>query len=309
VQSPLTKEFTVGLAREIGQRGYMRATYVNRNATDFVEDFITVDGGRTTILLNGMPAAFDNILYANTDLARREYQGLDMLGAYRVNQSLTVNGVWTVQLENDGNFEGEAANNPAIPSLIGDYPEVYFADRSFPMGHLDDFQRHKVRVWATYSLDLHQFGRLDVAPLYRYNSGRTYSLTAAAVALTPQQSVNPGYVRLPTSQPVFFGARGSQAFQDYALFDLGITYGVPVWQSVRPWIKLDVLNMFNNQQLISWDTTVAGDLTGAKDANGLPLNYVTGPNFGKATSNAHYARPRQGMDGGRTFILAAGIRF
>jgi hypothetical protein len=67
--------------------------------------------------------------------------------------------------------------------------------------------------------------------------------------------------------------------------------------------------MFNNQQLISWDTTVAADAAGAKDANGLPLNYIAGPNFGKATSNANYPRPRQGMDGGRTFILAAGIRF
>jgi hypothetical protein len=309
IHAPLTKEYTVALAREIGQKGYVRATYINRQATDFVEDFITVDGGRTTISLNGLPAAFDNIVYANTDLARREYQGLDMLGAYRFNASLAVNGQWGVQLENDGNFEGEAPNSPAIPSLIADNPEIFVAERSFPIGRLDDFQRHKVRVWATYSLDLNQFGRLDIAPLYRYNSARTFSLVAAAVALTPAQSVNPGYVRLPSSQPVFFGARGSQEFQDYALFDLGVTYGVPVWQSLRPWVKLEVLNMFNNQQLISWDTTAAADLTGPKDANGLPLNYVTGPNFGKATSNTNYARPRQGMDGGRTFILAAGIRF
>jgi hypothetical protein len=221
-----------------------------------------------------------------------------------------VNGNWTVQIENDGNFEGEAANNPAIPSLIADYPEVYFADRSFPMGHLDDFQRHKVRVWATYSFDLNQFGRLDVAPLYRYNSPKTFSLVAASVALTSQQSAtNPGYVRLPSSQPVFFGTRGSQEFEDYALFDLAVTYGVPVWQSLRPWVRLEVLNLFNNQQLISWDTTVTADLNGPKDPNGLPLNYVAGPNFGKGTSNANYARPRQGMDGGRTLMLATGIRF
>lgn len=309
-RSPLTKEYTVGLARELGQKGYVRATFVNRTGTDFLEDFITVEGGRTTISLNGLPASFDNIVYANTDLARRDYQGVDMLGAYRFGSSLSVNGQWTVQVKNDGNFEGEAANNPAIPSLIADYPEVYFANRSFPMGHLDDFQRHKVRVWANYSFDLHELGRLDVAPLYRYNSARTFSLVAPSVALTPAQAAfNPGYVRLPSSQPVYFGARGSQEFQDYALFDLATTYSVPVWQSVRPWVKLEVLNLLNNQQLIAWDTTVAADMTGPKDANGLPLNYVTGPNFGKATSNASYPRPRQGMDGGRTFILAAGIRF
>jgi hypothetical protein len=237
VGSPMTKEYTVALAREIGQKGYVRAAYVNRSATDFVEDFITVEGGRTTVVLNGLPAAFDNVVYANTDLARREYQGLDFGGAYRVRPSLAVNGQWTVQLENDGNFEGEAANNPAIPSWIGDYPEIVIAGRSFPMGRLDDFQRHKVRMWATCTIDMARFGRLDVAPLYRYNSPRTFSLMAAAVALSPQQSAtNPGYVRLPSSQPLFFGARGSQQFEDYALFDLGVTYGVPVWQSVRPWI-------------------------------------------------------------------------
>jgi hypothetical protein len=308
--SPLTKEYTVALARELGLHGYARATYVNRKATDFVEDFITVDGGRTTIDRNGLVGTFDNSIYLNTDLARRDYQAIDFQGEYRFGGSLSVNALWTVQLENDGNFEGESANNPAIPSLIGDYPEVYVAERSFPMGRLDDFQRHKVRVWANYSFDMHEFGRLDVSPLYRYNSPRTFSLVAPAVALTPDQAAfNPGYVRLPSSQPVFFGARGSQEFADYALIDLAVTYGVPVWQSVRPWVKLEVLNLFNNQQLIAWDTTVAADPNGPKDGNGLPLNYITGPNFGKATSNASFARPRQGMDGGRTFILAAGVRF
>jgi hypothetical protein len=310
LRSPLTKEFSVALAREIGRKGWARATYVNRRATDFVEDFITVDGGRTTIDVSGLKGTFDNAIYRNSDVARREYQAVDVQSAYRFTPSLSVNGQWTVQIENHGNFEGEAANNPAIPSLIADYPEIYIAERSFPMGRLDDFQRHKVRVWASYSFDMAKFGRLDVAPLYRYNSPRAFSLVAAAVPLTAaQKAADPGYVRIPTSQPIFFGARGAQTFEDYALFDLGLTYGVPVWQSLRPWVKLEVLNLFNNQDLISWDTSVVADMNGPKDANGLPLNYITGPNFGKATSNGNFARPRQGMDGGRTFILAAGIRF
>jgi hypothetical protein len=36
---------------------------------------------------------------------------------------------------------------------------------------------------------------------------------------------------------------------------------------------------------------------------------VAGPNFGKGTANANYPRPRQGMDGGRTVMVATGIRF
>jgi len=72
---------------------------------------------------------------------------------------------------------------------------------------------------------------------------------------------------------------------------------------------VEVLNVLNNQKLLSWDTTVAADAAGPVDALGLPLAYTRGPNFGLATSNANYARPRQGMDGGRTFLLAAGVRF
>ena len=310
LRSPITREYTLALAREIGAKGYARVTYVNRDATDFVDDFISMDTGRTTITRDGLTNTYDNSIYRNTDLARREYQAVDLQSAYRLTPALSANAHWTVQIENHGNFEGESANNPATASLIGDYPELYVAARSFPVGRLDDFQRHKIRVWANYSLDLHQYGRLDVAPLYRYNSARTFSLMAAAVALTPEQvAANPGYARAPANQPLFFGARGSQEFAGYALFDLAATYGIPVWQSVRPWVKVEVLNLLNNQKLISWDTTVAADTTGPKDANGLPLNYVAGPNFGKATSNANYPRPRQGFDGGRTFILQTGIRF
>jgi hypothetical protein len=167
-----------------------------------------------------------------------------------------------------------------------------------------------VRIWAAYALDLHRLGRLDIVPLYRFNSARTYSLVAPALALTAQQAaLNPGYARLPSSQPVFFGARGSQSFASAQLVDLAVTYGVPVWHSVRPWVKVEALNLFNNQKLLTWDTTVAADNAGAKDALGLPLAFTRGPNFGVATANANYARPRQGMDGGRTFLLAAGVRF
>jgi hypothetical protein len=309
LKSPLTREFTVAFAREFNVRGWARATYVHRHATDFVEDFITIDGGKTTIARNGISGVFDNAVYRNTNIPKRDYQALELQSAYRFGTRATVNGHWTVQLKNNGTFEGEGTNNPAAPSLIGDYPEIYVAARSFPDGRLDDFQRSKVRLWGTYGVALGPLGRLDFAPMYRYNSAKTYSLVGTAPISAQQVARNPGYARLPTSQPVFFGARGAQSFAGYHLADLSATYGVPVWQSVRPWVKLEVLNLLNNQTLISWDTTITADNAGPKDANGLPINYVRGANFGKGTSNGNYPRPRGGMDGGRTFLLAAGIRF
>jgi hypothetical protein len=145
--------------------------------------------------------------------------------------------------------------------------------------------------------------------MYRYNSARTFSYTAT-VAITPQQLAdNPGYARVPTSQTLYFGERGAGTFAGYGLFDLATTWSMPVWKTVSPWFKVEVLNALNNQKLISWDTTVTADANGPKDADGLPLNYVTGPNFGKALRTTDYPRPRPGMDGGRTFLMAFGVRF
>ena len=119
---------------------------------------------------------------------------------------------------------------------------------------------------------------------------------AHGVALSAQQIArNPGYARLPTSQAIFFGARGSQSFEGYHLVDLAATYSVPVWQSLAPWVKVEVLNVLNNQKLINWNTTITADLAGPKDANGLPLNYIKSAAFGTASGPASYPRPRPGM--------------
>ena len=311
LESPLTREFTLGFARELRDRGWARATYVKRHATNFVDDFITMAEGQTIVSKNGVNlGAFDNAVYRNTNLPTRDYQALQFESAYRPAVNLSVNGHWTVQLENDGTFEGEGSSAPALPSLIGDYPEIYVPARNFPTGRLDDFQRNKVRVWATYQLALGRAGAVDVAPLYRYNSGRTYSLVASGVPLSAQQIArNPGYARVPTSQSLFFGDRGAESFEGFHLVDLAATYSVPVWQSLRPWVKLEVLNAFNNQKLVSWNTSITADASGPKDENGLPINYTKSAAYGSATGPASYPRPRPGMDGGRTFLVAAGLRF
>jgi len=311
LESPLTREFTVAVAREIGKRAWGRASYVKRHATHFVEDFITMSEGQTVVIRNGVNfGTFDNAVYRNTDVPKRDYQALQFESAYHPSSALAVSGHWTVQLQNDGTFEGESSSGPAQPSLIADYPEIYVADRSFPDGRLDDFQRNKVRLWASYRVELGRFGSVDLAPLYRYNSGRTYSLVASGVALSAQQIArNPGYARLPTSQSIFFGERGSQSFEGYHLVDLAATYSVPVWQSLRPWIKVEALNAFNNQKLVSWNTSVTADTAGPKDENGLPINYIKSAAFGTASGPASYPRPRPGSDGGRTLLVAGGVRF
>jgi hypothetical protein len=318
LESPLTREFTLSAGQTVGDRGAVRAMYVWRKATGLVESFIddATAAGKTTVAQNGTTfGVFDNVYYRNTDLAVRNYQAVEFLGNYQVRSNWSAAAQWTVQLKNEGNYEGESANAPGSPSVIGDYAEILVEARNFPMGRLDDYQQHKVRAWSTYVMTMGRFGSLDITPMWRYNSALTYSLVANSVPLSAiQRSRNPGYARLPGtgangSQSLFFGERGSQEFAGYGLVDLGVTYGVPVWSSLKPWVKLEVLNVLNNDKLITWDTAITVDPSSALDADGLPTGYLQGARFGQGTSTANYPRPRPGMTGGRTFLAAFGLRF
>lgn len=315
LHSPLTKEFTFSLGSQITPRLYAKGTYVWRSMSGGIDDFIDTTTGQTTVIRDGVDfGTYDNAVYRNSDIAQRDYQALLLQGQYRVNSRLTVQGHWTVQLQNEANFEGEAANQPGVPSLLGDYPEVFSEARNFPYGRTDDFQRHKVRLWAVYNLSMGRFGGLDLTGMYRYNSALSYSLRAQGVPLTDIQIARAeaaGYANLPNGgdQVLFFGDRGTGSFEGYALVDLGVQYNVPVWRTVRPYFKLDLLNVFNNQKQIGFNTTVNPDYDGPVDELGLPLNYVQGPRFGQAVRTLDYPTYRSGFNGGRTALLAFGVRF
>jgi len=316
LHSPVTREFTVSAGSQLTERAYGKVTYQWRSVHGFIEDFIDQSTGQIPVDLNGVPlGSFDRQVYRNSDVPQRDYQSMLFQGQYRVNNRLTVQGHWTLMLKDEGDFEGEATNAPGTSSLFGNYPEVFSADRNFPVGRLNDFQRHKVRLWATYDVPLGRAGDVNVAGIFRYNSGLAYSLAAKNVDLTDTQLAiadAAGYANVPNggTQTLYFGKRGSQMFPGYGLVDFSATYAIPVWQSLRPYLKFDVYNLLNNDKLISWNTTVFPDFNGPTDALGLPLNYIQGPNFGKATSPTNYpAWAPGGNDGLRTFRLAFGFRF
>jgi hypothetical protein len=315
LSSPITREFTASVGRQLGPRSFAKLTYTNRSYSNFIEDFIDnpTDAGRTDVVYQGTDfGTFDNIVYRNSDAPQRNYQALLLQANYRPWSRLTVEGHWTVQLKNEGNFEGEAENQPAISSPLGDYPEILVPSRNFPTGRLSDFQRNKVRLWAIYTQPLGRFGDVDLAPILRVDSGLAYSLAATNVDLSDVQLArNPGYARLPDggTQTLYFGERGSQMFRGYGLLDLAATYRIPVFRTVSPYVKVEVLNVTNNQKLISWDTTVTPDPNSPLDENGLPTGYIKGPDFGTATANTDYPSWRPGFTGGRTYLFSGGVRF
>jgi hypothetical protein len=317
LSAPVAKEFTLSLGSELGRRSHVKVTYVQRKTTGFIDDYITADNGTTEVIRNGQNfGVLDNIVYRNADDdLRREYRALVLQGRHALTDRWTVNGNYTAQIRNHGNYEGEAGNQPGVPTFYADYPEATDLNRISPFGRLDEFQRHKLRLWSIYQLGLGRLGNADLSALWRYNSGLTYSLAAEGVPITDiqvQRAAAAGYAGTPHAgeQDLFFGERGTGTFEGYGLVDFGITYTLPLANTVRPYFKLEVLNAFNNQKLITWDTTVIPDEDGPKDALGLPLNYIEGPRFGEATREQDYPTWRTGgFTGSRTFLMAFGVRF
>ncbi len=294
----------------------MKATYAWRKTYDFVEDFITLANGQTSVVRNGTNfGTFNNVVYSNTD-AKREYQGVVLQSTYRPRGIKLIGASYTLQIKNEGNYAGEGTNQPGQTSLIGDFPEIFAPslDRLQPDGRLYDYQRHKVRLYGVYEQAMGRFGSLDLAPVWRVNSGQVYSLSASNVPISavelarnpgyPVNDINPGY-----AHTVYFGQRGTQDFKGYGALDVSATYAIPVWKSVRPWLKIELFNVLNNDKQIQWDTTVTADPSSPKDANGLATGYLQSTRFGTATQDSHFIQPIPGINGLRLFRMAFGVRF
>jgi hypothetical protein len=309
----------VSAGGDLGGKGSAEVAYIWRKTTNFIEDFIDIANGTTHVVQNGVDfGTFTNIMFKNTDVPQRDYQALVFQANYRFLPTWVAGATWTYQLKNDGNFSGEAQNQPGITSTYGDYPganglpSIYQPGRNYPTGRLYDYQKSKLRFWSSYTLDMHKGGRLSLSGLLRLDSALTYSLAATRQPLTDIQTAllaQEGYPDAPGSQTVYFGTRGSQDFKGYGLVDASLNYEIPIVQSLRPWLKFDVYNLFNNQTLITWNTTVKQDKTGPLDSMGLATGYTLGSSYGQATSPNNYPTPFQGQTGGRTFRVAFGFRF
>ena len=306
LRSPLTKELTLSAGGALGTRSHLKLTFIQRSTGGVIEDFLDLTTGETEIVEEGESfGTFVNQVLRNTDELERRYRALVLDTRVQATRNFLIDGSWTVQLSNEGNFEGEGTNTPGSASNAFDWPEVTPAGRYFPYGRLNDFQKHKVRLWGIYNLGLGWLGRLDLGGMWRYDSGLTYSLASGGVALTPVQEMilaDLGYASTPSTRGIFYGGRGTEDFAGYTRLDLSAQWELPIWREARPWLKAEVYNVLNNDTLLSWDTTVDPDFDGPLDELGLPTTYTQGPRFSEATSAGDYPN-------GREYRIALGFRF
>lgn len=303
ISSPVVDEITFSAGMELKRGGFIKAIYTNREYNDFVEDFTTTDTGTTNVLVEGVSAGtFSNTVITNSDLPTREYEALQLIGRYRINDSWTIDGNYTLQLTNDGNFEGEGTNTPGISSTIGDYPEIRTPFTHFPIGPLDDFQEHKLRAWTNYNVGLGRAGSLNFGFLANWDSGRTFSRTST-IGITAEQNaiLNALYVDGPTSQTIRYGRRGDFEFDDSLTFDVAVNYQLPIFGDFDLWLKADITNIFNDDTQTSGSTTVTPNFNDV-DALGLPQSFTEPTSFASDSSNASFVAPRE-------YKLTVGFRF
>ncbi len=302
LSSPVTHEITASFGFQLPKGGYGKLTYVNRNTDNFIDNFVTLDNGTSEVVVNGVDyGAVDNVVYKNTNVPTRKYEGLQFQSQYNVTDNWMIAGNWTWQIKNDGTYEGEGGQSIGT-SPFGVRPEIYPANRVNPDGHLLQYQAHKIRVWTNYNLDLGRGGTLGIGGVLRYDSPTTFSYSRSNTSPTPEMiAANPGYATLPRFT-LYFGDRGAGEFNSVWSADLALNYQVPIWKTLAPWIKFQVNNMFNQDKLVTYSTSIAADPNSPKDAFGLPTGYTKNSTFGKGTSNANYLVPRE-------YLISAGIRF
>ncbi|MEM8993866.1 MAG: TonB-dependent receptor [Acidobacteriota bacterium] len=305
ITSPTVEEITLSAGMELDRGGFLKFVYTDREYSDFVEDFITTATGTTDVAVLGVPAGtFSNTFFDNSDIPSREYEAIQLIGRYRLSDSLTLDGNYTHQITNDGNFEGEGTNTPGTSTVIGNYPEIRSTFQHTPVGRLNDFAEHKLRLWTTYNLNFNRAGNLSVGFLMNFDTGRIFSATDTVGITGTQQSILDAnnYVDAPSSQVLFFGERGGVEFDDALTFDLSLNYTLPIFSDFELWIKADIFNLFDEDAQIAGRTDVDANFDGPLDGLGLPTTFTTPANFERARNNADFAAPRE-------YQFTVGFRF
>jgi hypothetical protein len=302
------REIMVGVARRLGSRGSARVDGIYRRYLDFYATRRDRTTGRVTAPSG---TAYDLMLITNAGAdSTRTYRAMLAQANWRPSPRLQVYGSYTLAWTR-GNVDGEdTAVGPSMVT-IGDYPEYRELRWNAPTGPLATDQRHKLRVWATWSLKTPaKVGSLSLGLVQRVESGLAWS---AVGNINPSAYVaNPGYVTPPTSVAYFFGARGARRTDTVAATDLSLNWyhRLPGLARGQWFVRGVLVNVFNNAAAIRVNKTVLTRNDSTAYAAFNPFNqtpvqgvhYGFGPDFGQPIGPFDYQAPRE-------FSISFGIRY
>jgi Carboxypeptidase regulatory-like domain/TonB-dependent Receptor Plug Domain len=335
LKSPYSLEYSGGVSRTIGTRGTVRFDYVFRDYHDFYSVRTDLTTGQVT---NSAGTLFDVSVVENTDDMKRRYQSGAAQFTYRLGSGTNIGGSYTLS-RLWGNIDGENAASGPLQARLFDYPEYREARWNVREGNLYGDQRHRARIWGTYSVPMSEkAGTLDFSLLYAAASGTPYVLGGATSA-APGEAVgqlqsstvlsyvnNPGYVRplgnTTTVEYIFF-PRDEYRTETQHRTDFSVNYTHSVVGSAEAFFHAEVLNIFNQSQLCGCGGTVFNN-GGGNDIRTInrsvrvlqPFNPFTetpveGVHWARGTATAPFGTPanRFAYTSPRTFRFSAGMRF
>jgi outer membrane receptor for ferrienterochelin and colicin len=284
LKMPSMQEVALGLKHADGHNGMWSVTLNRRIWKNFVDDFKDVqtnpvDAGDLSLTV-----------YKNDPSIVRDYLGLELQYQKQFTEAFSLGGNATLsQLR--GNYEGGQVGATEQWNNFG--PQGAYAGQptAFQLGHTDGPLSAdvplRIRAFSNYTRKLGP-GRLNVGAIFQFTSGAPYNKTATSTQLTAQlKNIGGGsYLR-------YYADRGAFRFADTYRTDLQLAYDLPVWRKFMWFTSVNLQNVFNHQQVATWNTSASVNGAG---------NWVPGPSYGQATSKANYLN-------GRTLTFSTGIKF
>jgi outer membrane receptor for ferrienterochelin and colicin len=306
IQSESTDEITVGLMRQLGNKGSVRVDFIFRQFGNVYGNFTDMSTGTVTDPSSGQ--TYNLTIVDNTETVDRKYKGMSVQASYRPFRDLQLSGNW-MWSSLRGNIEADNFNSIVSLADADTYPEYRQADWNYPVGYLNADQRHKVRFWGSYNVPVSpKVGSLNLGFMQRWDSGMGYDYNMT-VDSRPYVT-NPGYITPPSSLTYYVSGRGEHRFNDIWRTDISATWTHKVVGRSEVFFRFVMNNAFNNMRMDSFNTTILGPRDGVGMAAFNPfttkpvedVNWTTGPAFGQASSPGSYQSPRE-------YNVSVGIRF
>jgi len=306
IRSSSTDEFTVGLMRQFGRAGSIRADFLYRRFGNVYGNVTNMNTGVVTEPTTGQ--SYNLTVVDNTDTVHRDYKGVSVQASVRPFRDLQLSGNYMLSFLR-GNIEADSFNSIVALADADTYPEYRQEAWNYPVGYLNADQRHKVRLWGSYAVPWPAIlGDLNLGFMQRWDSGIGYDFNTT---VDPRPFVtNPGYLTPPTAVTYYVSGRGEFRFDNIWRTDLSVSWSRKVVGASEVFLRFVVNNALNHQRMDGFNRTILGprddpSLQAFNPFTTKPVegvNWKKGPAFGQATSPGSYQSPRE-------WHVSVGLRF
>jgi hypothetical protein len=304
--------------------GYLTLTAVKKTWTNLIDYRVGYNG---TVDVSKFLEGYDEELYYqhwdNEPDAKRDYKGLELSGAYQWRGfQFSGNITWSTL---QGNYEGEGSSTPgsgeglhvmdywmqpATSTEPAKWTQTYDYNRLNPYRYLAAHTPIHMRLTEDYTYAT-KYGWTTLGWRYRFQSAPHYSHYRLWNADILSDVFEDPY----SPESMAFGevfadydssVRDPYAFNSTAYHDAALTHDLRVIKvagyKIGIFGKLLVNNVFNHQQLESWDVSMV-------DYDEVPAGHtwqsapwVKGPNYGKSNAPGYWGSAR-------SLSVSVGVRF